>query len=117
VGVEGVWKGSIGGLEGLSSWSLTCDNYITLAYLHVTVLNAVVHHLNEVAGAAGAHEGNARAVHLRGHLGHYVLNERVRLGGAAGHHGRACVPNNALLGCVECDGHLSHHVLDERVRR
>ena len=49
--------------------------------LHVGVLDAVVHHLDEVAGAVGADVGAARlAVDLRGDLFQHRAERLVRLG-------------------------------------
>ncbi len=58
--------------------------------LHVGVLDAVVHHLDEVPGAVGADVGAARhAVDVRGDLLQQRAQRLVRLGGTARHDRRA----------------------------
>ena len=58
--------------------------------LHVGVLDAVVHHLDEVAGAVGPDVGAARhAVDVRGDLLEQRAQRLVGLGRAAGHDRRA----------------------------
>mmetsp|Transcript_932 Transcript_932/g.3085 ORF Transcript_932/g.3085 Transcript_932/m.3085 type:complete len:519 (+) Transcript_932:241-1797(+) len=73
--------------------------------LHVPVLDAVVHHLNEVPGAAFADERDARAgVRLRGGRREHFLHGLVRLHVAAGHHGRT-VPR-ALFAAGDAHAHV-----------
>ena len=83
--------------------------------LHVGVLDAVVDHLDEVAGAVGADVGHARlALGDRGDGLEDRAERLPRLGGAAGHDRRAV--QRALLaagdaGADEVDAGLAHRLL------
>ncbi len=78
--------------------------------LHVGVLDAVVHHLDEVTSAVGSHVGAARhAVDLGGDLLEDRAQRRVRLRGSAGHDRRA--EQRALLAA----GHAGAHKVDALV--
>ena len=82
--------------------------------LHVAVLDSVVNHLDEVAGAAGSDVGGARAaVGLRAHLGDDGLDDVVGRLGAAGHHGGA-VPG-ALLAAADAHAEVEETLLLERL--
>ncbi len=83
--------------------------------LHVRVLDAVVHHLHEVARTVGADVGAARhAVDVRGDLLEQRAQRLVGLGGAAGHDRRTV--ERALLaagdaGADEVQATLAHRLL------
>ena len=83
--------------------------------LHVGVLDAVVHHLDEVAGAVGADVGAAgHAVDVRGDLLEQRAQRLVGLGGAARHDRRAV--QRAFLaagdaGADEVQAALAHRLL------
>ncbi|MDQ0619303.1 hypothetical protein QFZ33_003327 [Arthrobacter globiformis] len=81
--------------------------------LHVGVFDAVVHHLDEVAGAVGADPGAARlAVNLGGDLLQQRAKGVVGLLGAAGHDGRAV--EGAFLTAGDADAHEVQVLLGQR---
>ena len=83
----------------------TAQNVVSLAnHLHIGVFDAVVHHLDEVAGTIGADVGHAR---LTVHLGGDGLEDRAQglpgFRSATGHQGRAV--ERALLATRHAAAH------------
>ena len=86
----------------------TAKNVVRFAdHLHIRILDAVMHHLDEVAGAIGTDVGHARlAVHLGGDGFQNRPQGLPGFHGAAGHQGRAV--ERALLAA----GHAAAHEVE-----